>query len=194
MKEVIITLNRAHKISQRLTQHINEKNSQLSMLLSSVKIRVKSEFIRIEKNLEKAKATEEMLLQLQQAQLSLRLAIAAKNMEVGIHAKLSLHQELLRQRKLKQQLLDTLSSHLVIAQPPSTALEVLARNSASTTINDVFVTVQVADEAKVEEIESAIQALNFKLDQVSDEINSLNNHTITIEFTPEVAVLAGISA
>lgn len=185
------SLSRAHKYVERLHGEYDNALFQMTELLDPVVVHVQGDEDKALAQAEKLGALGVVAEKIHSAVTSIRLGIAAKNGEIGLHEKLAQRAALKRQIVSLERLLvhgsHTSSSSLDVEQVPA----YMARTANQASLPTIRVRV-LTEELKAK-LDEQIAGLKRQEIRVGDEINELNHNKIVVEVDQEIAEMIGLT-
>jgi hypothetical protein len=190
MKKIEIRLGRGHKVIERLTRELNKRVSELQQAVAPMLVMAPEEAAdRLERRRAEVASLREQISQLRAALLTVRLAVAQKNSEVGIHVLLARHAV----QGAHVAALDNLCG--VINNDSALSLSSVygAFQRQKEGYSHQAVRVAVLEDNEVKKTGLALDASRAHLDSLGDEINDLNTSTkLIVEIEESIAALVGL--
>jgi hypothetical protein len=189
MKKVDIRLGRGHKVIERLTRELNKRVSELQQAVAPMIVLAPEEAEdRLERRRADVVALRNQVSQIRSALLDVRVAVAQKNSEVGIHVLLARHAVQNAQTVALDHLCSMMANDKGLSLSSVQGAFDRQKDSYS---QSVHVAVVTEDEAKENEL--ARDGSRAHLDALGDEINDLNTSTkLSVEIEESVAALVGL--
>ncbi len=189
LKKVDIRLGRGHKVIERLTRELNKRVSELQQAVAPMAVMAPEEAeARLERRRADVLALRNQVAQIRAALLSVRVAVAQKNSEVGIHVLLARHAVQNAQTVALDLLCNVMDNDNGLSLSSVQGAFERQKGGYSPSVSVAVVT---EDEAK--EIALARDGSRAHLDALGDEINDINTSTkLSVEIEESVAALVGL--
>jgi hypothetical protein len=184
------TLSRAHKLTERLTRERDQVFQDIATAVEPMTVNVMGEENRASEGQAEFSRLLKLVASLGTAKDVIRQAIAAENSRVGIHACLFKKADLHAEIRAYEGLLNASSYSQGSAIDKDSVVPYMSRISNMTSMHTVKVKVMTED--MKQELVRKIAALKREADRVSDDINDLNSHKISVEIDADVAEIIGL--
>ena len=190
-KKIELRLGRAHKVIERLTRELGSRTRMLSLSLSPMRMQAPEDAeARITRRRDEVSEGLAEVVKLREALLAVRVAVAEKNSEVGIHALLAKEAVLKGEVATLGELVDAADlSHGIDLVSLAGAFERMASSGNM----HMQPSVNVATESLYAQLSKQLEVARARLDAMGDEINDLNSSSkICVELDDKVAALIGL--
>lgn len=187
-KTVTISLSRAHKLSERLTRHIDKVGQDMEDLCRYVSAQTPLQADKAATNLEELNEKHAEIQEMMHALSLLREAISTENEKVGIHSRLALYKAENRQMKTLEQLLNVSKAFNGGIQADEAKSILKGDVDRSRGLN-----VQVVDQAFIDSLQDRVTQLSRSVSRLGDEINDLNAKSrVDLSISDKVADVIGL--
>lgn len=179
MKQIQVTLSRAHKIVERLKSLQSEAATEIKGLIDVQHVHTAptpSTLAELEQTAEAVKTALATHLELSAALATVKTVVSTANHERGIHKQLSML-DAINQRiaLLKTVLTATKSTGCKVSEVPAVFANGAPQSYSALTVNPV------KDDALRDTVADDLKSAQAKAIQVSDEIAELNAQRVTLE-------------
>lgn len=185
-KRFTVSLSRAHKLSERLTRHIDKLRSDILGLTRYVQAQVAPQADKAAANSKLMSSKFAEMERMAASLTAIRESISVANEDNRIHSMLSAY-------KAEHRLLLNMQCILDNAESFSNGVSIEDAKSLLSGDEVRTINVQTVDHAMLASLEEKVKERQRTVDKLGDEINNLNAATrITLELSQDVADVVGL--
>ena len=191
------TLSRWHKIIERLNTALKEREARIKSALTDTTISSWNKEGVEDKASDIARRAADDLIVVEagsHAIATIRAALALRNAELGIAAKLAEVEATNRRSSLHKAVIDGQKADMVRPEAVRSLPELAAQSDWLSRRSALAVTLQIADRDLLESLRGKLAQEQRHAVRILDEIADLNREKVEIEMPQEVLEIAGLTA